>query len=119
MLNSCNFTGRLTSDPKFYENDNNVKAAFTLAVSADRKGADGEYETDFLDFVSWNGSAQFVQKWLHKGDQITVANARAQVRRYTDGDGKERRRVEFVTDKIYFGVMKRRDAEDSLSDNFD
>lgn len=109
MLNSCNFTGRLAAEPKYFEGENS-RAVFCLAVDRDRKGADGNYETDFLDFVAWNGTADFVNKWFHKGDQVTVANARAQVRVYTDDEGVTKRRVEFVAEKVYFGISKRRDS---------
>ena len=111
MLNSCNFTGRFAADPMYFEGENS-RAVFTLAVDRDRKNADGNYDTDFLDFVAWNGTADFVNKWFHKGDQATVSNARAQVRMYTDDEGVKHRRVEFACDKVYFGMKKRDSSSD-------
>lgn len=117
MLNSCSFTGWLTAEPVLYENENNCRAVFTLGVNSDRKGEDGQYAVDYLDFVVWNGTARFVMQWLHKGDEITVANARAQVRNYTDRDGNQRRRVEFVAEKVYFVRLRNRDANDLPCDD--
>ena len=109
MLNSCNFTGRLASDPKFFETNGVSRVVFTLAVDRDHKLDNGEYETDFLDFIAWRATAEFVNKYFHKGDLATVSNARAQVRVYDDSDGQKHRRVEFLADQVYFGQSKKRD----------
>ena len=110
MFNSCSFTGRLAGEPKLFEKDGVLRAVFTLAVDRDKRGEDGEYETDFLDFVAWRDSADFVRRCVHSGDMITVAGARAQVRKH-EMDGQRRYKVEFVADQIYFNQSKRDKAE--------
>ena len=107
MLNSCTFTGRFAADPNYYEGEKGARVTFTLAVDRDRKNADGQYDTDFLDFVAWGGTASFISRYFHKGDLATVSNARAQVRSYTSSDGAYHRRVEFSVDTIYFGQRKK------------
>ena len=109
MLNSCNFMGRLARDPQYFEGENTNRAVFTLAVDRDRKNAEGEYDTDFLDFVVWGSSADFLMKYFHKGDMVVTTNARAQVRSYTDSEGVPHRRIEFVCDRIHFGQAKRKE----------
>ena len=106
MLNSCIFSGRFASDPKFFEGENGSRCVFTLAIDRDRRNGEGVYEADFLDFVSWNGKANFVSTHFAKGDPAIVT-ARAQVRRFTDKNGEQRRNVEFLVDNIYFGQGKR------------
>jgi len=107
MLNMCVFSGRFASEPKFFQNDGVARCVFTLAVDRDQKLENGEYETDFLDFIAWRGTAEFVQKYFHKGDLATVANARAQVHTYEDSNGNRQRKTEFVVDRIYFGQKRK------------
>ncbi len=120
-LNSCNFSGRLTADPKveFVGHDRIEKATFTLAVDRDRKKEDGSRETDFLDFIAWRGTAKFVADHFHKGDAMTVSNVREMVRDYVDKDGNKRRKHEHeVSSKsdIYFG-SRRHDQHDNQGRN--
>ena len=109
MLNSCVFTGRIASDPRFFQTEGVPRCVFTLAVDRDQKRDDGEYDTDFLDFITWRGTAEFVKNYFHKGDLCTVANARAQVHTYEDADGNKQRKVEFLVDRVYFGQAKRKE----------
>lgn len=111
MYNSCNFTGRFVSDPKVFDGENGLRCLFTLAVARDHKEEDGEYFSDFLDFVCWRKTAEFVQKYFHKGDMATVANARAQVRNFVDSNGVKQRKVEFAVDRVYFGQAKSSEEE--------
>ena len=107
MLNCCLFSGRLASDPKRFESDGVSRCVFTLAVDRDQKREDGGYDTDFLDFICWRGTADFVSKYFHKGDLVMVANARAQVHIYDSAEGSKVRKTEFLVDRVYFGQPKR------------
>ena len=109
MFNSCSFTGRFASEPKCFETNGVKRVVFTLAVDRDQRQDDGEYDTDFLDFVCWRSNADFVSSHFHKGDLATVANARAQVRTFETNSGEKQRRVEFLVDRIYFGQAKKRE----------
>jgi len=115
-MNSCDFMGRLTADPelKLVGEDQVEKVTFTLAVDRDRKREDGSRDTDFLDFVSWRGTAKFIADHFHKGDTMIVTHSREVVREYTDKDGTKRRKHEHeISSKtdIYFG-SRRRDRQD-------
>lgn len=112
MLNTCNFMGNLVADPKYYEGEN-PRAVFTLAVDRDYRGEDGEQTSDFLEFVVWKSTADFVQKYFKKGDLMVVCNSKARVRTYVGGDGEQKRTIQFVDGKVYFGAQRRReDKED-------
>ena len=113
MLNVCLFTGRFAAEPKLFDANGVPRCVFTLAIDRDQKREDGEYDTDFLDFICWRGTAEFVSKYFHKGDLATVTNARAQVHIY-EVDGVQQRKVEFLLDtngRIYFGQSKRSQEE--------
>lgn len=99
-INNCIFTGRLGSDPELrYTQSNTPVCTFDLAVERMKaKGAE-KAETDWLTFVAWRTTAEYVSKYLTKGSHVTV-QARANVRKWTDKDGNNRKVVEFVVGEI-------------------
>lgn len=102
MLNFCVFCGRLTRDPEIrYTKTNTPTASFSLAVERDFAEGEGGRKTDFIDFVAWQKTAEFVGKYFHKGDGMTVVG-RMQIRDWTDKDGNKRRSAEIVADRVYF-----------------
>ena len=71
MINSYVCTGRLVADPEVKETDNGKKYSnITLAVPRTYKNADGEYETDFLDYTLWGDIASNTAEYCKKGDLI-------------------------------------------------
>ncbi|EKC59032.1 single-strand binding protein [human gut metagenome] len=66
--------GRLTKNPeiKYAGKDNDMAVArYTLAVNR-RYKRDGEQEADFISCVTFGKSAEFAQKYLHKGMRIVI-----------------------------------------------
>ena len=101
MLNSCNFTGRFTADPELRTTQNDISVTgFSLAVQRNYKVND-EYPTDFLNFVSWRGTAEFICKHFLKGNLITVEGS-LETRKYTDKDGNNRTAFEVKVDRAHF-----------------
>ena len=102
MLNRITVMGRMTRDPELRRTQNGKAVAnFTLAVDRD---FDRE-QTDFIDCVAWNGTAEFVSKYFRKGS-MCVASGRLQMRRY-EKDGANRTAYEIVADSVYFGESKK------------
>lgn len=103
MLNHIILQGRLTSDPeKRVTPQGTPVTSFSLAVNRDYN----KEETDFVNCVAWRNSADFVEKYFHKGDMMIVSG-RLQIREYTDKAGNRRRTAEVVTDSNYFGGSKK------------
>ena len=101
MLNYDVKTGRLTADPELRTTQNGIPVVgFTLAVQRNYKVND-EYPTDFLNFVAWRGTAEFICKHFHKGNLITVEGA-LETRKYTDKDGNPRTAYEIKVDRAHF-----------------
>lgn len=101
MLNYDVKTGRLTADPELRTTQNGVPVVgFTLAVQRNYK-IDDEYPTDFLNFVAWRGTAEFICKHFRKGNLITVEGA-LETRKYTDKDGNNRTAYEIKVDRAHF-----------------
>lgn len=107
MLNVCIIMGRLTRDPELRRtNSGKPVASFTVAVDRDYAPEGQEKETDFIDCVAWNGTAEFVEKYFKKGSMIVV-NGRLQLRNWTDKEGNKRRSAEILASNVYFGESKK------------
>lgn len=108
MLNHIAIMGRLTRDPELRRTGSGVAVtSFTLAVDRDFAPKDGgEKETDFIDVVCWRSTAEFVEKYFHKGS-MAIASGRLQIRNWTDKDGNKRRTAEVLADNVYFGESKK------------
>ena len=111
MLNHIVIMGRMTRDPELRRTGSGVAVtSFTLAVDRDFGPKDGgEKETDFIDVVCWRSTAEFVEKYFHKGS-MAVASGRLQIRSWTDKDGNKRRTAEVLADNVYFGESKKSDS---------
>lgn len=103
MLNKAILMGRLVKDPELRSTNNGTPVCgFTIAVN--RRGKDDG--TDFLDIVAWNKTAEFVNKYFAKGQQIVVAG-RIQTRTWEDQSGNKRKAVEVVADEVHFAEGKK------------
>lgn len=106
MLNTITLMGRLTRDPELrYTPDKKPVASFTLAVDRDYVPKGGDKQTDFIDIVAWNKTAEFVSSYFRKGN-MAVATGRLQMRDWTDRDGNKRRNAEVNAEHVYFGESK-------------
>ena len=109
MLNHITIMGRLVKDPELRYTQSNIPVA-SFRIACDRDF--GEKQTDFLDCTAWRATANFVSKYFHKGDLITI-EGRLQVRDYEDRDGNKRRAFEIVTDRAYFCGGKKKDSAET------
>ena len=73
MLNQVVAVGRIVKDvEKREEEDGRTYAEMTIAVPRSYKNEDGEYETDFIDCILWNGIADNVADYCKKGDLVGI-----------------------------------------------
>lgn len=94
-------TGNLTKAVEIrYTASGLAIANFTLAIRRDTKNKDGEYETDFINCVAYNNTADLVSKYLDKGDKLTV-EGRIQTGSY-EKDGKKVYTTDIAVDKVEF-----------------
>lgn len=99
MINSVVIMGRLTRDPELKTTQSGLfVVSFTVAV--DRK-YQKERQADFLNVVAWRKTAEFVEKYFHKGSMIAVQGS-IQTRKYEDKNGSNRTAVEIVADNVSF-----------------
>lgn len=107
MLNKAILMGRLTRDPELRHTQSNMAvASFTLAIDRDRKGPNGERQTDFIDCVAWGRQAEFVSQWFSKG-MLAIVVGRIQSRNWEDRNGNKRVSIEINVDEVSFGETKK------------
>ena len=107
--------GRLTADPSLKYTQNGVAVAnFTVAV--DRKFSK-EKETDFINCVAWNKTAEFVAQYFTKGKQILL-EGRIQVRTYVTDAGEKRWVSEVVAEQVEFCGSKNSNNNEDAARKF-
>ena len=111
-MNSCNFVGRLTADPELRRTNNGTAVcSFSLAV---RRPMEKD-ATDFIDFVSWRQSAEYLAQYGHKGD-VVAAVGTLQPRSWTYKDGNKRKAFEVVTTGVEL-LSSKRNSEGNTNTN--
>lgn len=110
MLNQIIIAGRLVKNPEIVVSENNKKRTLiTVAVPRSYKNIDGNYETDFIPCVLWNGIAENTCEYCKKGDIIGV-KGRIQTSNY-EKDGEKKYSMEVIAEKISFLGIKKEEKE--------
>ena len=103
MLNQITLQGRLAADCEVKNTPNGALATnFAVAVQRNFKNSQGQYDTDFIDCVSFE-KTPFISKYFHKGDSITVTGE-LQTRIWTDDNGKKHKSYVVKVEKAFFGI---------------
>ena len=118
-MNSVQLIGRLTRDPEIRYTDGGASIArFGIAVDRRFKQENGA-DADFIKIVSFGKTAEFIEKYFHKGMKIAL-NGRIQTGSYTDKDGKKVYTTDVVADNVEFceskGTSANNDAPAPASD---
>lgn len=101
-LNHVVLMGRLAADPVLKSTaGGKLVSSFRLAVDRGMKAADGSSQTDWLDCVAWEKTADFIAKYFAKGGLICV-EGQLQSRSYEDKNGNKRTAVEVVVRQAHF-----------------
>lgn len=99
MLNSCTIQGRLAADPQLRQTTSGKNVASFRVACARNYGQDTA--TDWLDCVAWGKTAEFVNKYFRKGEQILLLGS-IQTREYQDKNGNNRKAVEINAERVFF-----------------
>ena len=106
-MNKVILMGRLVRDPevRYTQGAEPVAVArYTLAVNRRFKGQ-GEQEADFINCVAFGKNAEFSEKYLKKGQLISVVG-RLQVRSWDDQNGQKRWSTDVVVEEQHFAESK-------------
>ena len=112
-MNKVILMGRLTRDPDVrysgQEGNQNMVARFTLAVDRRFGRREGEQNADFIGCVAFGRTAEFAEKYLHRGTKV-VAEGRIQTGSYTNRDGQKVYTTDVVVESLEFAESKNASA---------
>lgn len=113
-MNKVILMGRLTKDPETrYTQSSNIQVtSFTLAVN---RRFSKEKESDFINIVAWNKTAEFCSKYFKKGQQVGVIG-RIQVRNYEDDKKVKHYITEVIAEEVYFADSKKNDTDNNSNE---
>ena len=99
-MNKVIITGRLCQEMELKQSTGG-KSVLTncVAVQRDYKNAQGEYDSDFINFVAWGSSAEYLKKYGNKGDRVEIVGRWA-VRKYQANDGSNRIVNECIVENV-------------------
>lgn len=113
-MNSCNMIGRMTADPELRRTgDGTPVCTFSLAVRRPRT----KDVSDFVDFVAWRQSAEYLSQYGHKGDLVAVSGP-LQSRKWTDKNGNNRINWEVQADTVDLISSKKTEAQQSNANSY-
>lgn len=95
-MNNISLIGRLTKDADIkYTQDKKMVARFTMAVRRD------EEHSDFIPCVAFGKTAETLNKYIHKGEQVGV-EGRLQSNKYDNKEGKTIYTLDVIVNRIHF-----------------
>ena len=98
MFNLVVLTGRLTADPELKTTQSGIPVTtFSIAVNRNYRAGE-EQQTDFINIVAWESSANFVTRYFSKGSMIAI-RGEIQTRNYEDKNGNKRTAFEGCRNK--------------------
>lgn len=102
MLNCVTLMGRLVADPEL-RTTTTGRSVCTFSIAVDRSYAKAgeQRQTDFINIVTWEGTANFVSRYFAKGSMIAVQGS-IQTRPYEDKNGNKRTAFEVVAREVSF-----------------
>lgn len=106
-MNKVILMGRLARDPEVRYSQSSeplAVARYSLAVSRRYKRT-GEPDADFINCVAFGKTGEFAEKFLKKGQMISVVG-RLQVRSWDDTDGKKRWSTDVIVEEQFFAESK-------------
>jgi single-strand DNA-binding protein len=115
-MNKLILLGRLTADPETRYTQNNIQMTrFKIAVNRGGKKQEGQPDADFFQITAWRQTAEFVQKYFSKGQQVLIEGY-LRNNQYTDKDGNKRYSDDIHADKVYFADSKRDSGQQKVDD---
>ena len=113
-MNSTNMIGRLTADPELRRtSDGTAVCTFTLAVRRPRV----KDTSDFIDFVAWRQSAEYLTQYGHKGDIVAVSGPLTS-RKWKDRNDNNRINWEIQADTVELLSSKKESQQSSTPNSY-
>lgn len=111
MINQITIIGRLTRDAELKKNANDLSiVSFTIAVDS------GKEQAYFFDCKAFGKTADNVERFVRKGDQICISGYLTQ-KTYETKDGQKRNAFEIVANAIEFLTQKATAPQPKMESN--
>lgn len=113
-MNNVSLIGNLVRDIELkYTNSGIACGKFTIAVNR-RFKKEGQQDTDFLNCIVWNKSAEIMAQYLAKGSKVGI-NGRIETGSYDNKEGKKVYTTNIVVENFYFLSSKNASANSPQS----
>jgi single-strand DNA-binding protein len=106
-LNKVTLIGNLTRNAELKALPSGIKVAnFSIATNRSFKAKDGskKEEVEYHNLVAFGRTAEVIEQYTHKGDQIYI-DGRLQTRTW-EKDGEKKYRTEIIVESFQFGSKK-------------
>ena len=118
-MNSVCLSGNLCKDVELKKTaSKKAVVSNTIAVNRDFKNEDGEYDTDFINIVVWEKTAEYLSKYAKKGDRIELVG-KWQVRKYQTSDGENRVANECVVEWLKLTNPRKQEEPQQVDEDDD
>lgn len=110
-LNKVMLIASVGKDPEVREANGAKVATFTVATNERYKDKNGEYQTttDWHNIVAWRGTAEVVEKYIHKGMQVYI-EGKIRTRSWDDSNGNKKYVTEIIAESVQM-LGKREDSQ--------
>lgn len=103
-MNKVILIGRLTRDPDIKNTANSTMASFSVAVDR-RFKQEGQPDADFPRVIAWGKTAEFIEKYFHKGMKIGI-EGRIQTGSYQNQNGQTVYTTDVIAEAVEFVESK-------------
>lgn len=114
-MNKVILIGRLTRDPEIRTTANSTMASFSVAVDR-RYKQEGQPDADFPRVIAWGKTAEFIEKYFHKGMKIGI-EGRIQTGSYQNQNGQTIYTTDVIADAVEFVESKNASQGGSSTNN--
>lgn len=103
-MNKVQLTGRFVRDVEVNTTQSGTQVGRTsIAVTRNFKGANGEYESDFINLIFFGKTTEFAAKYFQKGSAAEIVG-RIQTGSYENKDGKRVYTTDVIVEEVKFGI---------------
>lgn len=103
--------GRAVRDVELKQTNSGASVVeFSIAVKREFKSANGNYESDFFNCVSYGKTAELINQYVKQGDLFGI-EGKLQTRNYTNKEGRKIYVTEIIVEKVEFLQPKKQEED--------
>lgn len=104
--------GRNTKDGELRTTENGINVYInTLAITNNFKNKDGNYDSEFINYIAYRSTAEYLNKYATKGSMIAI-EGRIHTRSYEDKDKNKKYATEVIVENASV-LDKRKETQET------